>query len=57
MLRWSIGFFILAVIAGALGFSGIAAASAGIAKTLFILFLVLFVITLLIGAFVVKKVT
>lgn len=46
MLRWALGFFIVALIAAMLGFSGIAAASAGIAKLLFYLFLVLFLVTL-----------
>jgi uncharacterized membrane protein YtjA (UPF0391 family) len=46
MLRWALGFFIVALIAAMLGFSGIAAASAGIAKLLFYLFLILFLITL-----------
>ena len=43
MLSWALTFFILAVIAGILGFGGIASASAGIAKILFVVFIVLFV--------------
>jgi uncharacterized membrane protein YtjA (UPF0391 family) len=46
MLRWAIGFFIVALIAAFLGFGGVAFAAAGIAKILFYLFLVLFLITL-----------
>ena len=46
MLRWAIGFFIVALIAAVLGFGGIAIAAAGIAKLLFYLFLVLFLVTL-----------
>ena len=46
MLRWAIGFFIVALIAAVLGFGGIAIAAAGIAKLLFYLFLILFVVTL-----------
>ena len=46
MLRWAIGFFIIALIAALFGFGGIATAAAGIAKLLFFLFLVLFVISL-----------
>lgn len=46
MLRWALGFFIIALIAAVMGFTGIAVASAGIAKILFFLFLVLFLITL-----------
>jgi uncharacterized membrane protein YtjA (UPF0391 family) len=49
MLRWALGFLIVAIIAAVLGFGGIASASAGIAKVLFFIFLVGFVITLVIG--------
>jgi uncharacterized membrane protein YtjA (UPF0391 family) len=42
MLRWSIGFLILALVAGVLGFGGVANASVDIAKILFFVFLVLF---------------
>jgi uncharacterized membrane protein YtjA (UPF0391 family) len=46
MLRWAWGFFIVALLAALLGFSGIAVASAGIAKILFFIFLVLFFVSL-----------
>jgi uncharacterized membrane protein YtjA (UPF0391 family) len=46
MLRWALGFFILALIAAVLGFSGIALAAAGIAKIIFFIFLVLFLVSL-----------
>jgi uncharacterized membrane protein YtjA (UPF0391 family) len=46
MLRWALGFFVVALLAAVLGFSGIAVASAGIAKILFFIFLVLFLISL-----------
>ena len=46
MLRMALGFFIVALIAAALGFSGIAVATAGIAKILFYIFLVLFLLSL-----------
>lgn len=49
MLRWAVTFLVLAIIAGLLGFGGIAAVSTNIAQTLFIVFLVLFVASLLIG--------
>lgn len=49
MLRWAIGFFIIALIAALLGFGGIATASAGIAKILFFVFLVLFLVSLVTG--------
>lgn len=49
MLGWALAFFIIALIAGALGFTGIAGASIGIAKILFWVFLVVFLISLLVG--------
>lgn len=57
MLKWALIFLVLAVLAGALGFTGVAGASMGIAKTLAFLFLILFVISLLVGLFVGKKLT
>ena len=47
MLNWSVTFFIIAIIAALLGFTGIAASAAGIAKILFGVFLILFVVSLL----------
>ncbi|MCE8548459.1 DUF1328 domain-containing protein [Ruegeria pomeroyi] len=47
MLSWSIAFLVTALIAAVLGFGGISGAASSIAKTLFVLFLVLFVISLL----------
>lgn len=44
-----IGFFIIAIVAAVFGFGGIAAASAGIAKILFFIFLVLFLVALVSG--------
>lgn len=46
MLRWALGFFIIALVAALLGFTGIALAAAGIAKVLFYLFLILFLVTM-----------
>jgi uncharacterized membrane protein YtjA (UPF0391 family) len=49
MLRWAIIFFIIAIIAAVFGFGGIAAGAVGIAKILFWIFVVLFVISLITG--------
>jgi uncharacterized membrane protein YtjA (UPF0391 family) len=49
MLRWAIAFFIIALLAAIFGFGGIAVAAAGIAKILFFIFLVLFLVALLSG--------
>ncbi|WP_022663518.1 DUF1328 domain-containing protein [Paucidesulfovibrio longus] len=49
MLSWSVVFFIIAILAGILGFGGISAAAVGIAKVLFFVFLIAFVISLIMG--------
>jgi uncharacterized membrane protein YtjA (UPF0391 family) len=49
MLRWALIFLIVAIVAGIFGFAGIMVAAAGIAKLLFYLFLVLFLVSLLMG--------
>lgn len=49
MLRWALGFFILALIAALFGFGGVASAAAGIAKIIFFVFLILFAIALITG--------
>ena len=46
MLYWALVFLVIAIIAGLLGFGVIAFAAAGIAKILFFLFLVVFLLTL-----------
>ncbi|MCO4786299.1 hypothetical protein MGA5115_03604 [Marinomonas gallaica] len=45
MLGWSLLFLIVALIAGALGFTSIAGASIGIAKILFFVFLILMIVS------------
>ena len=49
MLSWSVTFLIIALVAGVLGFGGIAGAAVGIAKILFFFFLILFVVSLIFG--------
>lgn len=49
MLRWSLAFFIVAIIAAVFGFGGIAAGATDIARLLFFFFLVVFVVSLLWG--------
>jgi uncharacterized membrane protein YtjA (UPF0391 family) len=53
MLRWAIAFAIIAIIAAALGFGGLASTSADIAKFLALVFVILFVIALIVGRSVV----
>jgi uncharacterized membrane protein YtjA (UPF0391 family) len=46
MLSWAITFLVIALIAAVLGFTGVAVAAAGIAKLLFVVFLILFLVSL-----------
>ena len=46
MLRWALVFLVVAIVAGIFGFAGVMVAAAGIAKLLFYVFLVLFVVSL-----------
>jgi len=50
MLGWALLFLIIALIAAAFGFTGIAASATGIAKVLFYIFLALFLVALVTGA-------
>jgi uncharacterized membrane protein YtjA (UPF0391 family) len=49
MLRYSLIFLVVALIAGALGFFAVAGTAAFIARILFVVFLVLFLVSLLSG--------
>jgi len=49
MLRWALGFFVVALIAALFGFTEIASGAASIAKFLFFLFLVGFILCALFG--------
>lgn len=50
MLRWSITFLLLAIIAAFFGFANIAHTSVEIAQVLFFLFAILFVVSAVAGA-------
>ena len=49
MLRWALIFLVVALIAALFGFGGLTSSAAGIAKLLFVLFLVVFVVSLVLG--------
>ena len=49
MLGWVVTFLIIALIAGVLGFGGIAGASVEIAKIIFVIALVLFLVSAVFG--------
>lgn len=51
MLGWVLTFLVVALIAGVLGFTGIAGASIEIAKVIFFIAVVLFLVSVIFGAF------
>lgn len=57
LLKWAAIFFVIALIAAAFGFTGIAAGAAEIAKVLFYIFLAIFLVLIVAGVVVGKKVT
>jgi uncharacterized membrane protein YtjA (UPF0391 family) len=51
MLKWAAIFFIISLVAGVFGFTNVAAGARGIAKVLFVIALVVFLIILVFGVF------
>ena len=51
MIYWSATFFIIAIVAGVFGFGNIAEGATSIAKVLFFLFIVLFILSMFTGIF------
>ena len=49
MLKWALIFFVISVIAGIFGFTGVASGARGIAKVLFFIALAIFLIVLVFG--------
>jgi uncharacterized membrane protein YtjA (UPF0391 family) len=56
MLKWAVIFLVIGLIAGLLGFTGVAGASIAIAKTLFFIFMVIFLVLLIAGLTVARRV-
>lgn len=56
MLKWALIFFIVSIVAGLFGFTGIAAGAASIAKFLFYVAVTLFVVFLVLGLTLFKAV-
>ena len=55
MLKWALFFFVIALIAGLFGFTGIETVAMDVAKFLFFIFLVVAVVFLVLGLLVGKK--
>ena len=54
MLRWALGFLIFALVAALLGYGSVASASMSIARVLFMVFLIFFVVAL-VGSMVMRR--
>lgn len=57
MIKWAIIFAIIALVAGALGFTGVAGAAMGIAKFLFWAAVIIAIILFVLGMTIYKKLT
>ena len=57
MLRWAVIFLVVSLVAALFGFTGISVAAAGMAKVLFFIFIVLFLVALIGGLTLGKKIS
>jgi uncharacterized membrane protein YtjA (UPF0391 family) len=57
MLRWALMFLVIGLIAGVLGFTTIAGASIAIAKVLFFVFMLIFLVLLIGGMTIYRRVS
>lgn len=55
MLKWSLAFFLVAIVAAIFGFTGIAAGAASVAKIIFFIFVFLWLLLLVLGITIFKK--
>lgn len=51
MLKWALIFFVISLIAGFFGFTGVASGAKSVAKVLFYIAIVIFLIVLIFGVF------
>jgi uncharacterized membrane protein YtjA (UPF0391 family) len=51
MLKWAIIFFLISVVAGLFGFTGVASGARSVAKVLFFIAVAIFLIVLVFGVF------
>ncbi len=49
ILKWALIFFVISIVAGVFGFTGISVASADVARILFYVFLAIFLLLLILG--------
>jgi uncharacterized membrane protein YtjA (UPF0391 family) len=56
LLKWALIFFLISIVAAIFGFGGIAAASADMARILFYIFVVIFLLLLVLGLLAARSV-
>jgi uncharacterized membrane protein YtjA (UPF0391 family) len=56
LLKWALIFFLISIVAAVFGFTGISMATADIARILFYIFLVIFVVLLILGLTIARRV-
>jgi uncharacterized membrane protein YtjA (UPF0391 family) len=56
MLKWALIFLVIGLVAGLLGFTGIAGASIAVAKLLFFVFIAIFLVLLILGLTAARRV-
>ncbi len=57
LLKWALIFFVISLVAALFGFTGISEASADIARVLFYIFVVIFLVLLILGVTIFKNVS
>jgi uncharacterized membrane protein YtjA (UPF0391 family) len=57
MIKWALIFLVVGLVAGVLGFTGVAGASFAIAKLLFFVAIAIFVVLLLLGMTIFRRAT
>ncbi len=56
LLKWALIFFLISIVAAVFGFTGISMATADIARILFYIFLVIFLVLLVLGLTIARRV-
>jgi uncharacterized membrane protein YtjA (UPF0391 family) len=56
LLKWALIFFLISIVAAVFGFTGISLASADIARILFYIFLVIFLVLPILGLTIARRV-
>ena len=57
LLKWAFVFLVVSLVAALFGFTGVSEASADIARVLFYIFLIIFLVLLILGVTIFRKVS